>query len=195
MDIKIIAVEQVTKTGKTGKPYQVLEATFKNLTFNKTETKVIMSFGSQKSAYEMLSLAQSGEEYSVQVQKNDAGYNDWISVTKGAGTNQGAQQAPQAAAAAPVRGAAQGSATPVKSSSTYATAEERAKIQIYIVRQSSLSAAINTLAAKPGTALNPEDVIKVARQYEDFVFGTEPEDVGTEDYSGGVADMTNDIPD
>lgn len=193
MDIKIIAVEQVTKTGKTGKPYQVLEATFKNLTFGKTESKTIMSFGSQKSAYEILSLAQSGEEYSVEVKKNDAGYNDWVSVTKGAGTNQGAQRAPSAAPVAATAGTA--APTNVKSSSTYATAEERAKIQIYIVRQSSLSAAINTLAAKPGTPLNPEDVIKVARQYEDFVFGTEPEDVGeTPDYSGGIADMSDDVP-
>lgn len=64
--------------------------------------------------------------------------------------------------------------------STYPSDEERAKVQVYIVRQSNITAAINTLSVG-AKKLDPEDVIKVAKIYEDHVFGNthEPMDVLT----------------
>lgn len=181
MQIKIVAVEQVTKTNKNGKPYVTAEVTFKNLTFNKTETKVLMSFGAQKQAYDTLATAQNGEVYDIEVTKNEAGYNDWIKVSKGT-EGQGS----------PTGTPVGTKATTVTTKSTYETPEERAKKQIYIVRQSSLSAAINTLAVGSKTALDPTSVIKVAQQYEDFVFGN---DLPSEDSNAkGIVDMESDIP-
>lgn len=56
--------------------------------------------------------------------------------------------------------------------STYETPEERAKKQVYIVRQSSLSAAINLLAANGGKKNSVEEVIQTAKQFESYVFDT-----------------------
>lgn len=57
--------------------------------------------------------------------------------------------------------------------STYETPEERAKKQVYIVRQSSLSAAINLLAANGGKKNSVEEVIQTAKQFESYVFDTQ----------------------
>lgn len=56
-------------------------------------------------------------------------------------------------------------------SSSWETAEERAFKQRAIVRQSSISNAIALLV--PQGAVNEYDVIKVARVFEDFVYGEE----------------------
>lgn len=55
--------------------------------------------------------------------------------------------------------------------STYETPEERAKKQVYIVRQSSLSNALTALAIGAKTPPKPDEVIELARKYEDYVFG------------------------
>src|SRR5690606_25981004 len=108
----------------------------KNLTYQgKTETKKLMSFGPQKDAFDMMINAAPGEEYTVTVHKNDKGYNDWTSVTPGVSSE------PAAARSAPAV-PARGNPAP---RSTYETPEERAKKQIYIVRQSSISNAIDLL--------------------------------------------------
>ena len=80
MKIKIIAVSQGTKTSAKGTPYQLLSVTFINKTFrDKTETKNLLPFGSQEAAFKVLSQAQAGDFYEIQVTKNDKGYNDWVS--------------------------------------------------------------------------------------------------------------------
>ncbi len=75
----------------------------------------------------------------------------------------------------------------VASKSTYATSEERAQTQVYIIRQSSVSSAVNlasTLKLK-----NEDEVIKIAKKFEQFVLGSSfPDD---EDY---LLNMENDIP-
>lgn len=59
--------------------------------------------------------------------------------------------------------------------SNYETAEERAKKQVYIVRQSSLANAVATLAIG-AKKVEPAEVIKVAKQFEAYVFDTEFDD-------------------
>lgn len=56
------------------------------------------------------------------------------------------------------------------------TAEERAKKQVYIVRQSSLTNAIALLASNGAKKNTPEEVIKIAKQFEAYVFDTEFDD-------------------
>lgn len=58
--------------------------------------------------------------------------------------------------------------------STYATAEERAQTQVYIIKQSSLSSAVNfanTLKLK-----SAKEVIAVAKEFEAYVMGTQFDD-------------------
>lgn len=58
--------------------------------------------------------------------------------------------------------------------STYATAEERAQTQVYIIKQSSVASAVNlssTLKLK-----SKEEVLEVAKFFEAYVMGTEFDD-------------------
>lgn len=157
MQIQIIATSVETKVGPSGKPYQLLEVTFKNLTYGKTESKKLMPFGANAEAFKALSIAQAGSTWEVSVTKNTQGYNDWTSVKSSAGGPE---------PAAPVKAA--GNASPAARSS-YETPEERAQRQVLIVRQSSLSAAVATLAVG-SKGLKPADVIAVAKEYENYVF-------------------------
>lgn len=170
MQISILNVSVQTVPTAKGS-YQVADVAFKNLTYGKVEGKKIMSFGATKDAFGVLSTAQAGQVFTVTVVKNDKGYNDWVSVVPGAG-------APDSAPT-PTK-----SAAPSTRPSTYETAEERAQRQVLIVRQSSLSAAVATLAVG-SKGVKPTDVIDVAKQYEAYVFGKEAADPGGD----GVDDL------
>jgi len=178
MNITILSVQTTTQTAKSGKPYQQLEVAFKNNTFGKVESKKIMPFGAQKAAFDALANAATGSVFEVTVVKNDAGYNDWTAIT----------QAPPGSinntATAPAK-ATQGNVTQVKS--TYETPEERAKKQVYIIRQSSLSAAIGSLSVGAKSALKASDVIAVAEEYYAWVTQS-PQDAVKQD----LFDVPND---
>jgi len=161
MNVTILSVE--VKTIPTNKgSYQKAEVAYKNNSFQgKVEGKAVMSFGATAGAFKTLSQAQSGETYEVEVVKNAAGYNDWTSLTPA-----GLSTAPGAAPAATTNKPS--TATPVRS--TYETPEERAAKQVYIIRQSSLSAAVSTLSVG-AKVLKPDDVITLATKYVNFVMG------------------------
>lgn len=72
--------------------------------------------------------------------------------------------------AAPSNGKSQQATAKPVGSSSYASAEERALVQIYIVRQSNITAAINTLSVG-SKGIKPEDVLTLAKKYENYVFG------------------------
>lgn len=76
---------------------------------------------------------------------------------------------------APAIGVQSQAATPVaaKTTSTYETSEERAKKQVYIIRQSSISAAINLLGTGAKTPAAISLVLDTAKAFEDYVFGVE----------------------
>ena len=70
---------------------------------------------------------------------------------------------------------AQESKSPIPSpKSTYETAEERAKKQVYIVRQSCINYAIGLMGLAK-TKPSVEEAIKIAKQFEDFVFDNQVE--------------------
>lgn len=190
MQIKVIAVEVTTTPTQKGS-YSTAEVTYKNLTYGgKTESKKVMSFGATKSAFEVMSNASANEEYTISVVKNDKGYNDWVSATPGL------QNEP--AAAAPTRS---GGSTPTRSSGNtgggstagrdWETADERAKKQIYIVRQSSVSNAIELLSVGQKAPPAVEDVIKVAKEFEEYVFG---DSNSAKEGAAALSDMDDDIP-
>lgn len=125
-----------------------------------------MGFLEQKPAYDVLINANSGDVYDVEVVKKD-GYNNWVNATK----SNGAAPAGSIGQASPAsRTAGYGSTTSPKS--TYETPEERAKKQIYIVRQSSISNAIAMLSVGSKARPDVKEVIDIASQLESFVFGS-----------------------
>jgi hypothetical protein len=158
MLITIRSVEVTTTPAKgKGRPYQTAQLSY---TVNgETKAWKLMSF-SNPAVFATLSKAEEGESYEITTGKNDQDYTVWTSATKADGT-------------------APAGKTPVKvaSGSTYETREERAAKQILIVRQSSLTAAINTLTADAHGALDPDEVMTLAETYTAWVFKTPDEDV------------------
>jgi hypothetical protein len=163
MKIQVVNVDVGNAKTKKGQDYKFLDVMFKNLTFEgKAESKKVMPFGS-KEVFATLETSQKGDVFTVLREKDNDGYWQWIGIAEG-DTKIETTNAPQAAAKAPT------SAPNTTPKSTYETAEERAKKQVYIVRQSSISAAIETLKTDKKSP-SVEEVLAVAKQYEDYVFG------------------------
>ena len=182
MKISILATSTTTLTSKAGKPYQQLEVTFKNLTFNKVESKKLMPFGENKAAFEALANAKAGDVFEVDVVKNAQGYNDWPKVV----------QAAPGSAEALMPAAAPGAKTvPVKS--TYETPEERAKKQVFIIKQSSLNNAIASLTPGAKSALSFDAVTALAEQYTNWVMGIGANKLNNSFSDVELADMANDL--
>jgi len=182
MQIQILNVSQVPATTKGGKPYTVLDIAYKNLTFQgKVEGKKLMPFGENANAFKALEKANTGETYDIQVVKNSAGYNDWISAVVSDGSKESPASAPKEAYNPKAVGS-----TPARS--TYETPEERAKKQIYIIRQSNISSAVNLLSVGSKAPLKVADVLDVAKQLEDYVLGIVP------DGPSGFDSMSDDLP-
>lgn len=59
--------------------------------------------------------------------------------------------------------------------STYSTAEERAQTQVYIVRQHSITSAINLLGVGAKAPVAVSKVLETAKEFEKYVFGTNDE--------------------
>jgi hypothetical protein len=172
MQISILSVEKSTPPGKK---YVVAEVSYKNLTFGKVESKKIFSFGAQEQAFKAIADSKHGDVFDIEVKKNDAGYNDWVKAS---------QQAPGATTQAPVVAASGFTPKPAWQGET---SEERAKKQTYIVRQSSISAAVAALCAGAKTPPTADSVISYAQQLERFVFSeNKPSD--------NLFTMPNDLP-
>lgn len=155
LKIEIINVQSTTKPTAKGS-YVMLDVAFKRLDTGKIEGKKIMSF-TNKEVYDTLAKATNGQQFTVTTEKNDkTGYWDWTGISGGGGE----------AAAPASRPAAAGFASP---KSNYETPEERAARQILIVRQSSLSNAIDLLKSekKPPTV---EEVLRTADIFSNWVF-------------------------
>ena len=164
MKVKIldVNVETVTK-GKNS--YQKAAVTY---TYNgEARTQNVMSF-TNPAVFKAVK-ERVGQEAEVTVIKNDAGYNTWSAV-EDVGTAPAATASPSPAAS-PTR----------VTGSNYETPAERASRQVYIVKQSSISAAVALATANKEKA-TPAEIIAVAQQFVDFVFDKP------------IAEMENDIP-
>ena len=81
------------------------------------------------------------------------------------------------------------------SNSTYATKEERAQTQKYIVRQSSITAALKLLELQGKKTVDQFAVIALAEQFESWVMGESFQVVIDEDKTpSSFDDMGDDIP-
>lgn len=163
MKIKIASVDVGTAKSAKGKDYTFVEVMYKNMTFDgKAETKKHNQFGN-KDVFETLKSAQAGAEYTITREKDDNGYWQWVGINEGFGA---AQSAPAKSSS----GSSAQSAPSAAPRSNFESPEERAKKQVYIVRQSSISAAIDMLKTDKKSP-SVDEVLDVAKIFEQFVFG------------------------
>ena len=168
MRIQILSVEISSKTSKAGKPYQNAEVAFKNFDTGKVESKNIAQYSK---IYKLVAEAAPGQTAEVGVIKNDGGYWEWDSFKRIVMSDQEKTLVPDAA----VNKTANVSAA----KSSFETAEERAKRQVLIVKQSSLERAVEFLtktSANPAL-LQAEEVLELAQIFTDWVFAEKKVDL------------------
>lgn len=142
MQVEILSVN-VNSKGK----YQEADIAYKDKD-GKTQGKKIVSFGYPE-VFKLLSNAKANEIYEIKAVKENNFWN-WAEAKK-----IGETTAPKAVG------------TP---RSTYETPEERAMKQVFIVRQSSLSNAIEFCTLIGNKKVTPGDILDLASTFEDFVF-------------------------
>jgi hypothetical protein len=157
MKIQVLSVTIETVPTAKGS-YQKAAVAYKGED-GKISGKNVVSFA-HKNVWEVISKAQPNETYEVKNEKIGDNWN-WTDISKaGAPLPESAKPTPQA------------TSTP---KSTYETAEERAKRQVLIVRQSSLSTAVS-YASEIKTVKTKEDLVKLAKFFEAYVFGINYDD-------------------
>ena len=152
MQIEIIKVDTENK-GK----YQCATVAYKSAD-GKIEGKKVMSFGPSKDVFKVVAQSQPGDCFDVKSEKVGDFWN-WTGIVSSG------KSLPETVGSTTTRAA---SVTP---RSTYETPEERAKKQVYIVRQSSISNAIALLTHNtPKGVVDENAVVEVAERFTDFVF-------------------------
>jgi hypothetical protein len=161
MQLEVIQVKNETRPNKNGNgSYQMLEVAYKNLKDGKVGAKKLMSFN-DKVVFSTFAEAKSGDIFEVTSEKK-GDFWEWTAASRGQGpsapsaTSTGVNKAPK---------------------STYETPEERARRQVYIMKQSSVSSAIALLGtgAKAPPALT--DVLKTAQEIYNWVSTTQLEEM------------------
>jgi hypothetical protein len=160
-----VNIEDVQK-GKSR--YQIANVTYTTSGGQNRQQK-LLSFANPES-FKAVQGFKQGDVLEVTITKNAGGYDQWAKVEKATAA---------ASAGTP--------ATNVKPVSNYETREERQERQLHIVRQSSLSNAVNMLTPGAKAALKVEDVIAVAEQLVDFVYDNSLEDLDTP--NGEISDI------
>ena len=180
MQVNVVDVSSLnTHQAKNGRQYQSIEIMYKN-DQGQAQSKKLMSF-SNPAVFKAAQEWAKGDVIHVSTEKDQNGYWQWTAVgtaettTDNRGDDISAATAPtQAKAATRVSG------------SNYETKDERAARQVMIVRQSSLSNAVATLAIEGSTA-SANDVISLAKLYEGYVLGQQEE-------TSSIDDLESDIP-
>ena len=156
MKIEIIKSEVESK-GK----YNVCTVTYRG-PGGAVESKKLFSFGEAAEAFKKLKDASPDDVFEIKSEKiksakDDKEYWYWTEATVVGKVDSTVSKSPGAS---------------VSPRSTYETPEERAKKQVYIVRQSSISAALGLLELQKVKEVDVDEVIDYARQFESYVFDT-----------------------
>ena len=180
MQVNVVDVSSLnTHQAKNGRQYQSIEIMYKN-DQGQAQSKKLMSFANP-AVFKAAQAWGKGDVIHVSTEKDPNGYWQWTAVGT-ADTTSDNRGDDSSVAAAPTQAKA---ATRV-SGSNYETKDERAARQVMIVRQSSLSNAVATLAIE-GSKATANDVISLAKLYEGFVLDKQVE-------ANNIADLESDIP-
>ena len=162
MQVELTKVGEVYKEGKW--PKMIVEY----VRDGKPQKRTLVAVGDTKKVMSDLSNFKAGDQVEVKVEK-DGDFWNWV------GVEVPAKVSPK---------------TSFTGRSTYETPEERARRQVYIVRQSSIANALEFLNAK-GNKSSVDEVIDVAKKFVSFVFSTEGQETVNENDDGELKD---DIP-
>lgn len=185
MLITVLSAVKTQATSKAGKPYSYIELAYKGED-GKVQGKKVMPFGESKQVADMLDQAQPSEVWNITMVKNEGtGYWDWTNAKKSDGTATTTTEASVALTTRQPAGKVIGS--------TYETPEERAKKQVFIVKQSSISNAITLLLANGGQT-TVEEVLLTAGKFERYVFSLEEVAIPKKVDSLSITEMEDDIP-
>lgn len=162
MQIEVIQVKKEHKQAKTA--YVLLEVTYKQLGgayAGKVASKKLISFSQPDGAYKALADAKPGEVYTITSKKNmESGFIDWLDAKQEAPNTGEQSYTPNQ----------ETSKTMTVAKSTYETPAERAKKQIYIIKQSSLSTALELAKLNnPKGGLSVLELTNVAQSLVDWV--------------------------
>lgn len=153
INIEVIGV-QVENKGK----FSMAQVAYKGPD-GKVEGKKLPSFNNPE-VFKTLTAAQQGDLFQVVSEKDNNGYWQWTSAVAG-GKNVGNSET----------GVVAVKSQTTQARSNFETPEERAARQVYIVRQSSISNAVDLLK-DPKKVASVDEVLAVAKEFEEFVFGT-----------------------
>lgn len=151
MQIKIKEVN-VENKGK----YKVVHVSAVDTNKETDVNKDVVSFGDSADVFTVLSQAKNGDVFDVTAKQNGKYWN-WVAIQAATSGNSSTTPTAFRSNPAPNRG-------------NYETPEERAARQVYIVRQSSITAALGLLNLNGVKKATEADVLKSARIFEDFVF-------------------------
>lgn len=152
-----------------GKNYQTCELAYKTED-GKTKGMKLLSFTNPEN-FKVASQSKPGDVLDASFQQNTKGFWEFASLKSTGETAVAAGSAADAGAS---------KAAP-RSGGNWETSEERAARQVMIVRQSSLSTAVNL---KPKASV--EEIIAVAQQFEAFVMGKGDANAATKQFSGEI---------
>ena len=167
--------------GPTGKTYKTMVLTHTDLGTKKTDGKKMIDIYTDKTLWAVMAAAKPGDVFTIDRVKNDKGFWEWKTATPTTAA---------AAAVAPVRSdppaQASGTDKPARVGS-WETPDERALKQIYIVRQSSINAAIELTGPAPiGTDkqlhAHLDIVLGIAKRFENYVFDAGVAGLASDDF-------------
>jgi hypothetical protein len=165
--IKFITSEtEFVKTAKGG--YNKINVTYKDPN-GKIVSRGIFDFA-KPAIFKAFKDANANDLFDVEEIKNDKGYWEFVTVTKSMGPAVEHTSEPTVSTGVSIPKATGGVVAP---RSNYETPEERAFRQRLIVRQSSIGHALEFLPLSGEKKSTKEEVIKLARYFESFVYGEE----------------------
>ena len=157
MKIQVLDVKTSQKTSNAGKPYQNVEIAYKNIDSGKVESKNITQYSK---VFKEVADASVTMFYDVETKKDEKGYWQWESFKVGEPAE--APNVPTSFHPDPNK---KSFPTP---KSNYETPEERAKRQVFIVKQSSLTAALK-FAELNKEKPTVEGILALAQELTDWV--------------------------
>lgn len=188
--IEVINVSAPKFTKTAGGGYNSIDVAYKR--DGKTDGKKLVDFDAKgqpggKAVYDLLSQAKEGQSFEIEAIKGEKFWN-WVSAQSASGSGESGSKTESDTKSTDSNSVGEsgskssGSTRGRVAGSNYETPEERALRreadrvrQYYIVRQSSISSALEYLKSATGEVEDSvESVIEVAKKFETYVFGPVP---------------------
>lgn len=177
MLVKVVSVNREDIPNKNGKgTYGKLTVAYRD-DKGKLSEKSILSF-TTPTVFKHFEKSNPGDEVNVKSEKV-GDYWNWTAILADGDVSQSAPTSNTTSTATRVTG------------SNYETKEERAVKQRYIIKQSSLSAAVNVLTVGAKTPPSTEDILALADKFVDYVFDDNVNELALKT---SVEDLEDDIP-